>query len=79
MKNILLILIIALFPALNNAEEKKVFIEVTNETDLKNYEWTNRPLAVFAPLLVPLLSELDAPPAELLAKCRRAAWPKLLV
>ena len=48
MKNILLILIIALFPELNNAEEKKVFIEVTNETDLKNYEWTNRPLAVFA-------------------------------
>ena len=35
-------------PILSLAENNVIFVEVTKDTDLSSYRWTNRPIVVFA-------------------------------
>lgn len=35
-------------PILSFAENNVIFVEVTKDTDLSSYRWTNRPIVVFA-------------------------------
>ncbi len=48
MKQFFAITALILFPLLSLAEDRDLFTEVEEDTKLTNYEWTHRPIVVFA-------------------------------